>query len=197
MMPSEAALRPSAPSIGSSTGAALRLVRCRRRRRARDRRRSQAPIASFSPIEGGVARGRADRIEVIKTPEGYSWRETPGASAAAEAITAAEPASPAKTPKVKRDRAPSAPVAPAVAPKPRQRANFEALEASARAGNLPQPPDFSAATHARFRGKLARLADLAAAGDVEALRTFEINPVSSSPKAMARYRDLCVIALPS
>ena len=33
----------------------------------------------------------ADRIEVIKTPEGYSWRETPGASAAAEAITAAEP----------------------------------------------------------------------------------------------------------
>ncbi len=103
--------------------------------------------------------------------------------------------SPAKTAKVKRDRTPSAPVAPAVAPKPRQRANVEALEASARAGNLPQPPDFSAATHARFRGKLARLADLAAAGDVEALRAFEINPVSSSPKAMARYRDLCVIAL--
>jgi hypothetical protein len=135
-----------------------------------------------------------DRIEVIKTPEGYSWRETPGTSAAAEATAAAEP-SPAKVAKAKRDRAPSAPVAPAVAPKPRQRANFEALEAGARAGNLPQPPDFGAATHARFRGKLARLADLAAAGDVEALRAFEINPVSSSPKAMARYRDLCVIAL--
>ena len=96
---------------------------------------------------------------------------------------------------MKRDRAPSAPIAPADEPKPRQRANVEALEASARAGNLPEPPDFSAATHTRFRGKLARLADLAVAGDVEALRAFEINPVSSSPKAMARYRDLCVIAL--
>ena len=137
----------------------------------------------------------ADRIEVTKTREGYSWRETPVASPASEAITSAEPASSAKVAKVKRDRAPSALVAPAVAPKPRQRASFEALEASARAGTLPPPPDFSAATHARFRGKLARLSDLAAAGDIEALRAFEIKPVSSSPKAMARYRDLCVIAL--
>jgi hypothetical protein len=137
----------------------------------------------------------ADRIEVIKTPEGYSWRETPGVSAAPEAITAVEPASPAKGTKVKRDRAPRTPVASVVAAKPRQRANFEALEAGARTGKLPEPPDFSAATHARFRGKLARLADLAVAGDIDALRAFEINPVSSSPKAMARYRDLCVIAL--
>src|SRR5207344_2101061 len=106
---------------------------------------------------------------------------TPSANAAPEAISAAEPVSMAK---VKRERAPSAPVAPAVSSKPR-RANFGALEASARAGNLPEPPDFSAATHARFRGKLARLSDLAAAGDVAALRSFEINPVSSSPKAMA------------
>ena len=36
---------------------------------------------------------------------------------------------------------------------------------------------------------------LAEAGDVAALQAFEINPVSSSPKAMARYRDLCVIAI--
>ena len=35
----------------------------------------------------------ADRIEVIKTPEGYSWRETPVANAASEPITGAEPAS--------------------------------------------------------------------------------------------------------
>ena len=33
----------------------------------------------------------ADRIEVIKTPEGYSWRETPGAGPARRPITAAEP----------------------------------------------------------------------------------------------------------
>ena len=36
---------------------------------------------------------------------------------------------------------------------------------------------------------------LAKAGDLKGLRAFEINPVSSSPKAIARYRDLCVIAL--
>jgi hypothetical protein len=36
---------------------------------------------------------------------------------------------------------------------------------------------------------------LAKAGDTVALQAFEINPVSSSPKAMARYRDLCVMAL--
>ena len=33
------------------------------------------------------------------------------------------------------------------------------------------------------------------AGDVAALKAFEINPVSSSPKAIVRYRDLCIVAL--
>ena len=33
------------------------------------------------------------------------------------------------------------------------------------------------------------------AADIAGLRAFEINPVLSSPKAMARYRDLCVIAI--
>lgn len=62
-------------------------------------------------------------------------------------------------------------------------------------GVLPQAPDFSKPTHARFRTKLAQVVALAEAGDIEALQAFEINPVSSSPKAMARYRDLCVIAI--
>ena len=60
---------------------------------------------------------------------------------------------------------------------------------------MPQPPDFSKPTHARFRTKLAQIVALAEAGDIAALQAFEINPVSSSPKAMARYRDLCVIAI--
>ena len=60
---------------------------------------------------------------------------------------------------------------------------------------LPQAPDFSNPTHARVRAKLAQLVALAEAGDIAALQSFEINPVSSSPKAMARYRDLCVIAI--
>ena len=50
-------------------------------------------------------------------------------------------------------------------------------------------------THARFRTKLAQIVAFAEAGDIAALQAFEINPVSSSPKAMARYRDLCVMAI--
>lgn len=70
-----------------------------------------------------------------------------------------------------------------------------AIETAAREGKLPEPPDFSAETHKRFRNKLAGVIELAKAGDLKGLRAFEINPVSSSPKAIARYRDLCVIAL--
>ena len=65
----------------------------------------------------------------------------------------------------------------------------------AQTGTLPTAPDFSKPTHARFRAKLAQIVALAEAGDIAALQAFEINPVSSSPKAMARYRDLCVIAI--
>jgi hypothetical protein len=70
-----------------------------------------------------------------------------------------------------------------------------AIEAAAREGKLPEPPDFSAETHKRFRNKLASVIEVAKAGDLKGLRAFEINPVSSSPKAIARYRDLCIIAL--
>ena len=65
----------------------------------------------------------------------------------------------------------------------------------AQSGALPPAPDFSKPTHARFRAKLAQIVALAEVSDIAALQAFEINPVSSSPKAMARYRDLCVIAI--
>jgi hypothetical protein len=81
---------------------------------------------------------------------------------------------------------------PAAAPRRRKDAD---LEARARKGELLPPPDFSAATHARFRAKLEGLVALAEKGDVDGLRAVEINPVSSSPKAMARYRDLAVMAI--
>ena len=71
----------------------------------------------------------------------------------------------------------------------------QAIRDQAQTGALPQAPDFSKPTHARFRAKLAQIVALAEAGDIAALQAFEINPVSSSPKAMARYRDLCVIAI--
>ena len=71
----------------------------------------------------------------------------------------------------------------------------QAIRDQAQSGALPQAPDFSKPTHARFRAKLAQIVALAEAGDIATLQAFEINPVSSSPKAMARYRDLCVIAI--
>lgn len=78
--------------------------------------------------------------------------------------------------------------------KQRRTSAAAALEAAQR-GILPTPPDFSAATHARFRGKLEGLIALAERGDIAGLEAVSINPVSSSPKALARYRDLCVRAL--
>jgi hypothetical protein len=78
--------------------------------------------------------------------------------------------------------------------KRRRSAAVAALEA-AQAGILPPPPDFSAPTHARFRNKLEGLIALAERGDAKALKAVAINPVSSSPRALARYRDLCVIAI--
>ena len=58
----------------------------------------------------------------------------------------------------------------------------QAIRDQAQSGALPQPPDFSKATHARFRAKLAQIVSLAEAGDIAALQAFEINPVSSSPR---------------
>jgi hypothetical protein len=112
-------------------------------------------------------------IEIVKTAGGFSWR-----------------------PKAKAAKAATAKAASKQGERPRMTpGRFAEIEAAAREGVLPDPPDFSAATHTRFRGKLAKIVALAKAGDIDGLKTIEINPVSSSPKAMARYRDLCVIAL--
>jgi hypothetical protein len=70
-----------------------------------------------------------------------------------------------------------------------------AVLAAAQAGKLPTPPDFSAPTHARYRDAAKALVDMAKAGDIEGLKATEIKAYSSSPKAMAKYRDLAVIAL--
>ena len=83
---------------------------------------------------------------------------------------------------------PAAAIAPAIGKR-------QAILDQAQTGALPQAPDFSKPTHARFRAKLAQIVALAEAGDIAGLQAFEISPVSSSPKAMARYRDLCVVAI--
>ena len=84
---------------------------------------------------------------------------------------------------------------PAPAPSAPRRRRDADIEAKARQGELPPPPDFSAPTHARFRAKLAALVELAGKADATGLRGIAINPVSSSPKALARYRDLAVVAI--
>jgi hypothetical protein len=114
---------------------------------------------------------------------------------ACEPDAPAEPAPPRVAPEPAQEPAQivnaDAPAAPSA---PRRRRDAD-LEAKARQGELPPPPDFSAPTHARFRAKLAALVDLAGRADATGLRAIPINPVSSSPKALARYRDLAVLAI--
>lgn len=78
---------------------------------------------------------------------------------------------------------------------PRVTAKAAALREAAARGELPSPPDFSAATHTRFRKRLAEIVALVEGRKIAELKALVINPVSTSPKAMARYRDLAVIAL--
>jgi hypothetical protein len=80
-------------------------------------------------------------------------------------------------------------------PKPRVLGARAKIEADAQAGKIPAPPDFSADTHTRFRPKLAELVALVKAKDVKGLKAYPINPISTSPKAMNRYRNLAVVAL--
>ena len=68
--------------------------------------------------------------------------------------------------------------------------------ASAQAGVLPAPPDFTAETHRRFRPKLAEVVALVEAGDVAGLRAYQyVGFLSSSPRAIMRDRDLALVAL--
>lgn len=141
----------------------------------------------FNAQRGAQRAGlKLGEFEVFKTPEGrFGWRAV-AAPVPQASIDIADPAL-AEHPIAKADVAswPSGPKA----------GKRKAVIEQAQAGALPEAPDFSKPTHARFRAKLAKLVALAEAGDIESLKAIEINPVSTSPKAMARYRDLCVIAL--
>ena len=61
--------------------------------------------------------------------------------------------------------------------------------------NLPTPPDFSAKPHTRYRPRLAQVVAMAESGDIKGLREFHMNPTSTSPKAIMRYRDAALAAL--
>jgi hypothetical protein len=139
----------------------------------------------FNAQRGAQRTGlKPGEFEIFKTPDGrFGWR----------AITESEPAKSITDPALADH-----PIAPANAaswPSGPNTGKRKAIIEQAQAGALPATPDFSKPTHARFRAKLAKLVALAEAGDIEGLKGIEINPVSTSPKAMARYRDLAIIAV--
>jgi hypothetical protein len=139
----------------------------------------------FNAQRGAQRAGlKPGEFEVFKTPEGrFGWR----------AITEGEPAISITDPALAEH-----PIAQANAaswPNGARTGKRKAILEQAQSGALPAAPDFSKPTHARFRAKLAKLVALAEAGDIDGLKAIEINPVSTSPKAMARYRDLVIIAI--
>lgn len=148
-----------------------------------------------------AARIGADRapkaVKAILTAQGF---ETAAGRLVAE-IDACEPDAPAEpapllaAPEPIAAPTPVADTEPAAVPSAPRRRRDADIEAKARQGEPPPPPDFSAPTHARFRAKLATLVELAGRADASGLRAIAINPVSSSPKALARYRELAVLAI--
>jgi hypothetical protein len=139
----------------------------------------------FNAQRGAQRAGlKPDEFEVFKTQDGrFGWRAV---AKGEQAIGIANPA---------RAEYPTAQANAVSWPRAPRTGKRKAIIEQAQAGVLPAPPDFSKPTHARFRAKLARLVALAEAGDLEGLKAVEINLVSTSPKAMARYRDLAVIAI--
>ena len=147
------------------------------------RRLAAKPVQASSPVEATPTEDayeqpaflrRTEKVEVAVDPEPISSIPVTELTADSHPIAAANAASWPAGPKTGKRKA---------------------IVGPAQAGGLPAVPDFSKPTHARFRAKIARLVALAEAGDVEGLKAFAINPVSTSPKAMARYRDLAIIAI--
>ncbi len=170
---------------------------------------SEAPLGRSASVAAAAERFErllAAKIGADRAPKAIKAILTaPGLETAAGRLAAeldayepdapAEPAAPPAAPEPAVEPAPIAEAEPVAAPSAPRRRRDADIEAKARQGELPPPPDFSAPTHARFRAKLAALVELAGKADATGLRAISINPVSSSPKALARYRDLAVLAI--
>ena len=65
----------------------------------------------------------------------------------------------------------------------------------AAAGRLPPAPDFSAPTHASYRKRRDDVVKAAEDGDLKTLRSFNIQPLSSSRVILHRYREYAVKAI--
>lgn len=169
-------------------------------------RLSEAPLGRSASVAAAAERFErllAAKIGAERAPKAVKAILTAPGLETAEGrlvaeIDACEPDAPAPPSAAAEPIAEPAPLAetePAAAPSAPRRRRDADIEAKARQGELPPPPDFSAPTHARFRAKLAALVELVGKADANGLRAMQINPVSSSPKALARYRDLAVVAI--
>jgi hypothetical protein len=81
------------------------------------------------------------------------------------------------------------------APRRFGRRNHARILEQAKAGHMPPKPDFRAETHKYWRARLDEVAELAKKGDAAALKKCEIPDYSSSPRAINRFKDLCLVAL--
>ena len=145
-----------------------------------------------------------DGSEVL-VPDDYQVGELPGENVAADHVEMA--AKPLITPAPDAGKASTTvdlqPVADAMAAlaafpglKKLSQRHLDLLE-SAQAGVLPTPPDSSAKSWDGnvYRGRLQKLAALVDAGDIAALEAEKLPTYDSGFVAMARYRNLAVIAL--
>jgi hypothetical protein len=152
----------------------------------------QAPVPAVA--QAAVAALAAERPRTIAErrakmqdkEDAKASRESRARRLATEAAMAADeaPAAPAASPAKDTAEVPA-----------RRNAKLADAQARAARGELPEPPNFEADTHKPFRAKRETLIRMAERGDAEGLRGFEIKATSTSPKALARYRDLCLIAL--
>lgn len=69
------------------------------------------------------------------------------------------------------------------------------VEVDAAAGKLPPLPSFGGQDKARYAKQVEELGALTAKKDIKGLNALEIPTYSSCRRAMAKYRDLAVIAL--
>ena len=86
-----------------------------------------------------------------------------------------------------------------VTPSGKHMYNWRDAEDAASKGRIPEPPDYSAKTHEPYRLLIDACEELARAGDLKGLQDLQICParkeLSSTPRSLKRWRDLCVRAL--
>ena len=136
-------------------------------------RKADGPATALDALDSG------DTVAVAEKPDPLvvNGRRYGNATRAAEARKALE-----------RKAEKTAPKAPVLG----QRAQ---VEADACEGKVPTAPDFTAETHKAYRKRLAEVVALVEARNIKGLKDYPIPTPGSSGKALARYRNLAVIAL--